>query len=111
MSKNLIEEYREVYNKRLNTWCKSKGYTDPFLYGYAKEKVKVGVETYTLCNKVHSNVCDDPYCRALHTSTDEYTQKQDIVNILFIVAIHEILNYVGFVLIGCKKINKCSHYD
>lgn len=75
MGKNLIEEYREVYNKRLNNWCKNKGYTDPFLYGYAKEKVKLGSETYTLCNVVHSDACDDPYCRALYTSTDEYTQK------------------------------------
>ena len=75
MGKNLIEEYREVYNKRINTWTKSKGYTDPFLYGYAKEKIKLGEETYSLCNKVHSDVCDDPYCRALYNSTDEYTQK------------------------------------
>ena len=75
MGKNLIEEYREVYNNRLNNWCKNKGYTDPFLYGYAKEKIKVNDETYTLCKKVHSDVCDDPYCRALYTTTDEYTQK------------------------------------
>ena len=75
MGKNLIEEYRDVYNKRLNTWCKNKGYTDPFLHGYAKERVKVGGETYTLCKKVHSEVCDDPYCRALYLTTDEYTQK------------------------------------
>lgn len=79
MGKNLIEEYREVYNKRLNTWAKNKGYTDPFLYGYAKEKIKVNdganEETYTLCKKVHSDVCDDSYCRALYNSTDEYTQK------------------------------------
>lgn len=75
MGKNLIEEYREVYNKRLNTWAKSKGYTDPFLYGYAKEKIKVNDETYTLCKKIHSDVCDDSYCRALYNSTDEYTQK------------------------------------
>ena len=83
MGKNLIEEYREVYNKRLNSWAKSRGYTDPFLYGYAKEKIKVnngmndGVnsETYTLCKKVHNDVCDDPYCRVLHLTTDEYTQK------------------------------------
>lgn len=75
MGKTMIEEYREVYNKRLNTWAKSKGYTDPFLYGYAKQKIKVKGETYILCNKVHSNVCDDPYCRVLHLTTDEYTQK------------------------------------
>ena len=75
MGKNLIEEYRGVYNKRLNSWCKNKGYTDPFLYGYAKEKIKVNDETYTLCNVVHSKVCDDPYCRALYNITDEYTQK------------------------------------
>ena len=75
MGKNLIEEYREVYNKRINTWAKSKGYTDPFLYGYAKEKIKMNDETYSLCKKVHSDVCDDPYCRALYNSTDEYTQK------------------------------------
>ena len=75
MGKNLIEEYREVYNKRLNTWAKSKGYTDPFLYGYAKENIKVKGEKYTLCKKVHSDVCDDSYCRVLHLATDEYTQK------------------------------------
>ena len=75
MGKNLVEEYREVYNKRLNSWAKNKGYTDPFLYGYAKEKIKVGMETYILCKKVHSDVCDDSYCRALYNSTDEYTQK------------------------------------
>ena len=75
MGENLIEEYREVYNKRLNSWCKNKNYTDPFLYGYARERVKVVTETYTLCMNVHSNVCDDSYCRALYTSTDEYTQK------------------------------------
>jgi len=75
MGKNLIEEYREVYNKRMNTWAKNKGYTDPFLYGYAKEKIKLNSETYSLCKNVHSNVCDDSYCRALYTSTDEYTQK------------------------------------
>ena len=75
MGKTLIEEYREVYNKRLNSWCKNKGYTDPFLYGYVKEKIKVNDETYTLCKKIHSDVCDDPYCRTLYTTTDEYTQK------------------------------------
>ena len=75
MGKTLVEEYREVYNKRLNSWCKNKNYTDPFLYGYAKEKIKVNDETYTLCKNVHSNVCDDSYCRALYVSTDEYTQK------------------------------------
>ena len=75
MGKNLIEEYRGVYNKRLNAWAKNKSYTDPFLYGYAKEKIKVNNETYTLCKKVHSDVCDDSYCRALYNSTDEYTQK------------------------------------
>ena len=75
LGKPLIEEYREVYNKRLNSWCKNKGYTDPFLYGYARERVKVVTETYTLCKNVHSNVCDDSYCRALYVSTDEYTQK------------------------------------
>ena len=75
LGKPLIEEYREVYNKRLNSWCKNKGYTDPFLYGYARERVKVVTETYTLCKNFHSNVCDDSYCRALYTSTDEYTQK------------------------------------
>tara|TARA_A100001015_G_scaffold287846_1_gene358054 strand:- start:3068 stop:3589 length:522 start_codon:yes stop_codon:yes gene_type:complete len=75
MGKNMIEEYREVYNKRLNTWCKSKSYVDPFLYGYAKEKIKIGSETYTLCNVAHTSVCDDPYCRVLHLTTDEYTQK------------------------------------
>lgn len=75
LGKPLIEEYREVYNKRLNSWCKNKNYTDPFLYGYAKEKIKVNDETYTLCKNVHSNVCDDSYCRALYVSTDEYTQK------------------------------------
>jgi len=31
-------------------------------------------------------------------------KKLDIVNIQFIRAIHEIFNYVGFVLIGCKFI-------
>tara|TARA_Y100000389_G_scaffold191564_1_gene217919 strand:- start:103 stop:621 length:519 start_codon:yes stop_codon:yes gene_type:complete len=75
MGKTLIEEYREVYNKRLNSWCKNKGYTDPFLYGYAKEKIKMNDETYSLCNKIHSDVCDDPYCRTLYNTTDEYTQK------------------------------------
>ena len=75
LGKPLIEEYREVYNKRLNSWCKNKGYTDPFLYGYANENIKVNDETYTLCKKVHSDVCDDSYCRALYVSTDEYTQK------------------------------------
>ena len=75
MGKTMIEEYREVYNKRLNTWAKSKSYTDPFLYGYAKEKIKVKDETYTLCNKIHTNICDDSYCRVLHLTTDEYTQK------------------------------------
>ena len=75
MGKTLIEEYREVYNKRLNSWCKNKGYTDPFLYGYTKEKIKVNDETYTLCKKIHSEVCDDSYCMTLYTTTDEYTQK------------------------------------
>jgi len=75
MGKNLIEEYREVYNKRMNTWAKNKGYADPFLYGYAKEKIKVNDETYSLCKNIHSDVCDDSYCRALYNSTDEYTQK------------------------------------
>ena len=75
MGKPLIEEYREVYNKRLNSWAKNKSYTDPFLYGYAKEKIKVKEETYTLCKKIHSEVCDDPYCGVLYNSTDEYTQK------------------------------------
>lgn len=75
MGKNLIEEYREVYNKRLNSWCKNKGYTDPFLYGYTKEKIKVNEETYTLCKNIHSDLCDDSYCRALYNTTDEYTQK------------------------------------
>tara|TARA_B110000046_G_scaffold123855_1_gene130365 strand:+ start:231 stop:749 length:519 start_codon:yes stop_codon:yes gene_type:complete len=75
MGKNPIEEYREVYNKRLNEWAKSKDYTDPYLYGYAKEKIKVKDETYSLCMKIHSDVCDDSYCKALYMTTDEYTQK------------------------------------
>ena len=42
------------------------------------------------------------YCRVLHLTTDEYTQKQDIVIIQFIRVIHVILNYAEFVLIGFK---------
>ena len=75
MVKPMIEEYRDVYNKRLNTWAKNISYIDPFLYGYAKEKIKVNSENYSLCKKVHSDVCNDPYCRVLYSTTDEYTQK------------------------------------
>jgi hypothetical protein len=79
MGKSLIEEYRGVYIARLNHWTKSRGYTDPQYYGVTPLKIKYKEETFHLYKKRHGEACDDPYCRALYNSENEYTQKKRYV--------------------------------
>ena len=79
MGKSLIEEYRGVYINRLNHWTKSRGYTDPQYYGLAPVKIKYNEETFHLYKKRHGEACDDPYCRALYNSENEYTLKKRYV--------------------------------
>ena len=76
IGKNGFEEHKKNYNRVLNEWCKNKGYSDPWLYGWAQEKIKRGNNVYKLKLEKHDYVCSDIYCRMLYESETEWEQKK-----------------------------------
>jgi len=76
MGKSQVEEYRNHYNKKLNSWCKNRGYRDPFDRGWAQNKIN----KFTLAKDKHNLVCNDLYCKMLYHSANEWDQKKKYPN-------------------------------
>jgi hypothetical protein len=76
IGKEGLEEHKRNYNKKLNEWCKNRGYEDPMLYGWAQEKVKRGDHSYRLKLEKHNIVCSNTYCRMLYESETSWEQKK-----------------------------------
>ena len=80
MGKDLVEEYRQIYNKRLNEWCKTRKYKDPYERGYARGMIRICDDKYILPNDKHNNICDNIYCRMLYHSSNEWEQRKRYPN-------------------------------
>ena len=84
MGKSHVEEYREFYNKKLNYWCKNKGYRDPFDRGWVSDSIKKNhmgvVHKYIMPHKKHNLICDNNYCKMLYHSDNEWDQIKKFPN-------------------------------
>tara|TARA_B100000683_G_scaffold264289_1_gene293654 strand:- start:209 stop:658 length:450 start_codon:yes stop_codon:yes gene_type:complete len=80
MGKEVVEEYRSVYNNRLNQWCRNRKYKDPYERGFAPNMMNMRGEKYILPNDIHQNICNDMYCRMLYHSDNEWDQKKKYPN-------------------------------
>ena len=84
LGKNPTEEYRKYYNTKLNTWCKNKGYRDPYDRGWAHNTIKVNysgtIYNFSLSEDKHNRVCDNHYCKMLYHSSNEWDKKKKFPN-------------------------------
>jgi len=76
IGKEGYEEHKKNYNRVLNEWCKNRGYSDTWLYGWASEKIKKQDNIYKLKTEKHNSVCKDIYCRMLYESETEWEQRK-----------------------------------
>jgi len=57
IGKQGLEEHKKNYNRVLNEWCKNRGYSYPWLYGWVQEKIKKQNNIYKLKLDKHNSVC------------------------------------------------------
>ena len=84
LGKDSTEEYRKYYNTKLNTWCKNRGYRDPYDRGWAHNTIKVNysgtIYNFSLSEDKHNRVCGNHYCKMLYHSANEWDQKKKFPN-------------------------------
>ena len=79
-----IDEISDNYNKRLNGWCKNRGYKNPNNIGWTKEilkKFRPGsfepIHLNLIRDSHKDKICCDPHCQLLYEDANEWLKDKN----------------------------------
>jgi len=77
-----VDEISNDYTKRLNSWCKERGYKNPNDIGWTKVNVKkfrsgsFDPICFSLVRSSHNFICSDPHCQLLHEDANDWLKNK-----------------------------------
>lgn len=77
-----VDEISNDYTKRLNNWCKQRGYKNPNDIGWTKQTVKkfrpgsFDPICFSLIRSSHKYICSDPHCQLLHEDANDWLKNK-----------------------------------
>lgn len=80
--RNKIDDISNDFGKRLNKWCKERGYKNPKEIGWTKKTIKkfkpgsLDPIRLNLIRENHENVCLDPHCQLLYEDANDWIKKK-----------------------------------
>ena len=78
-----VDDITNDYNKRLNKWCKERGYRNPNDIGWTKLVLTKYIRSSIIPIRFHllresheDKICCDPHCQLLHEDANEWLRKK-----------------------------------